>query len=164
MNPLRLHPDDARSWALWPTLEKRLRDFCLIYAQDTPYEPMLAHVRRLFATTPDLLGAWVVLDDADETSILAHCLSWVDVYWGEPYILIHQLRGDKPQRWSTYKRHMLHELFMWARALNEQYQASGSLHRIRQFRFLTERPDEWQAYLRTQAHRSLTMFTIPVEV
>ena len=161
MQVYRFNPSDARSWALWPMLEARVREFCRDWATDTPPDALIASMRKMFVETPTLLCALIVLDETE--TIRLHCVAWADVYFNEPYLLVHQIKADDKNRLTTMRPAILAALRAWADELNEIYRSTGAPQRIVKLRLVTERPDAWARYLHGRATRALTVMTIPVE-
>lgn len=156
----RLQPDDPQSWALWPVLESRARKFCDRYAGETPPDALIAFLRKLFVESPAILGAWLFL--GEDGQAFGHYLSWVDVYWGQPYIMVHQCEVDSKRTAGELTQQVGTAVHYWAAYLNSLYEASGSPLRIQTVRWMADRPDAWIRYLHVVPTRQLTTISLPI--
>lgn len=160
----RLRPDDPESWALMPVLEFRARDACPRISSDTPPDALCAMIRQKFAVAPITLGAWLVRH-SETKRVVGHVLGWVDVSWGEPYILIHQGDADEAVLREVAEE-LSDEVTMWIGTLNLAYETANMAQRIRRVIFLTERPKVWERIIKARGHvpmRTLTMLSIPLD-
>ena len=159
---IRLDPSTPRSWALWPQLEDRVRVFCKEYTSDTPPDVLIQYLRKLFVETPTLLGAWVLMTEQEE--MIGHLVGWVDLHWGQPYLMVYQIRVDTGYTGVAVKDEMLGALDDWTWTLNSLYESAGSPLRITMMRWMTERPEAWMRYFQKTPQRLLTVLSIPVGI
>jgi len=143
-------------------LEDRVRVFCKEWSPETPAEVFIQHIRKLFVETPTLLGAWVLVNEDHE--LIAHLIGWVDLYWGQPYLMVHQAHVDAGHSGGGFKTEMLDALDEWTWTLNGLYEAAGSPLRITLMRWMTERPEAWVRYFQRTPQRQLTVLSIPVGI
>ncbi|MDP2662167.1 MAG: hypothetical protein Q8R28_15690 [Dehalococcoidia bacterium] len=162
MAVIRLDPNTPRAWALWPILEDRMRVFCKEYAPDTPPDALIQHCRRLFVETPTVLGAWALM--TDEGEMIGHLVGWVDLYWGQPYLIVHQAHIDRGHALGVERGVMEAALDDWAWSVNALYEAADSPLRVTTVRLMTEWPEAWIRYFHKKAQRQLTVVSFPVGI
>lgn len=157
---VRLDPAQAQAWAQWPQMEARIRRFCATYSGDTPVEAVIAHLRQLFVSAPQTLGVWALC--RSDTDIIGHLVSWVDLFWGQPFIHVWQAEIDPHHAEGWAKTEMMRQLTAWVTHLNAAYAAAGTDVRITMIRWLTERPDAWLRYFQRTPQRRWTLLTLSV--
>lgn len=141
----RLTPEQPEGWALWPVFEARVLAFLHTVARETPAPTFLAWLRKTFVETPALLGAWLAIDEGQS---VGHFLGWADVFFGEPFIWVHQAQVDERTALGRLRHAMVAELKQWVDEMNWAYEQQGVPTRIRRMRFATERDAEaWARYL-----------------
>lgn len=146
MRVLRLHPNDAASWAAWPRFEARALDFIARVSGEQVTDQFVRWLRESFVNRAEIMGAWLAFED---DVIVGHLLSWTDVFFGEPYVFVHQVETDPGATQGPLHALMVDELRHWVDAMNWAYERAGVETRIRRMRFTTHRSDRaWREYLK----------------
>ena len=158
---LRLTNGNPKAWALWPMLETRVRAFCATETPDTPSDAVIQHLRRLFLESPDSLGAWVVLNE--HGAMIGHLVGWVDLYWGCPYLLVHQAALDQGQILDPTKQAFMAALRQWGDTVNAQFEAAGRQERVARVRWMTTRPEAWIRYFGHQPQQQTTVLELSLK-
>jgi hypothetical protein len=160
---VRLHPAQPESWALWPVFEARVLSFQRRIAEEGMPEQLIEWLRESFIKRPDILGAWIALDDEH---VVGHLLGWADAYFGEPYVFVYQTETDPNATMQEGMRErMVDELRHWIDALNWAYERAQSPLRMTRVKFATGRHDRaWAGYLKGLGRLVKTRAVLTFEV
>lgn len=154
---IRLCSNDPQAWGLWPALETRVRAFCETEMPEIPADALITHLRQLFVGSPDALGTWLVLHDGVP---VGHVVGWLDVYWGQPYLLIQQASLDHSATGQIDPEQVLAELRTWASQINATQIASGRPERVTHLQWLTTRTNAWQRWLGGRPLQRVTVLSM----
>lgn len=140
----RLDPGDPMSWALWPTLEARVLEWVPKLTPRTSAEKVVWHARKLWATAPLCLGAWLVQapgDNGHGPATIAHFLGWVTTDdFGESWLLIYHACVDPGESIAAVWPVFVQEMARWRLRCNEAATRQGRTEEwIRYGKFFTDR-------------------------
>ncbi len=151
---VRLTPEDPDAWRRWPILEARIRGWVPTLSPRTDPEQVVLHARKLFATAPLYLGAWlgeIVPENGTGPHVVAHYLGWVMTdQWGESTLFVYHACVNPGESAHALWGPFVAALDAWRGDLNR---AAGR-EWIRYARFFTERSSP--AWERLLGHFALT--------
>lgn len=155
---LALSPADPASWRWWPGLIARMRETLPQLDPDLPVDRIIGFIGQQAIQMPLGVRWWVAVREA---VVVGHAIAWVDVSWGEPYILVHQLVAEAGAR--ELLPAWLMDLAAWAQTLNATYEQAGSPLRVRELRFWSARSNEgWDRLLNGLVTKTFHVKHIPL--
>ncbi len=146
---LRLDAASPAFPLLWLQFAARARK---LWSQAAPYMPaaeILTHWHVRVTEAPDTLPVWLFMDG---DRVIGHCVCEAEIYYGAPFITVHQLAVDDSRATRLYKKEGIAQLLAWVEKLNKVLAEStpdgAQPRRFEALRFLTPRTVRaWRAWL-----------------
>jgi hypothetical protein len=161
MTPYRLRNDDAQSWALYPTFEKRCLDFIVKNNVDFDLEDFRSTLRSRF-NDPVLDRHRLYLFLQSDGSIAGHFLAWIDVAHKRPYAHIHQLEADDGLTITDVMEKMFTEVDRWIEAVNEMIPGGPRIDKVEWWTW--HDPKVFARYLRSGADVKISRYVLGYSV
>ena len=164
----RLIVEDPASWQMYPSFEQRVRVFLREFSPEfdaTRTERFIHEVRNRWVNLPATAGYCIIMagDSILEQKAVGHILSWVQDFYGKPYVMVFQTACDEAwEREAFYKAMQMCR--DWVGALNMRLREEKAPHLIERVQHWTIRsPEAWaRLWPEIKQERSWTIMEIRV--
>jgi hypothetical protein len=130
---------------MWPQLGARVRKLWARHASYMPADALLQNWLTKLTHTPNLLPIWCVVE---ERRIVAHTIACAEMYFGRPFVLIHQAQSDRPDITRQFKQGVVDALVAWIHEMNHNLRENGYTARFEHIRILTPHSTKfWRRWL-----------------